>query len=88
MVGSGPNGANPHHEAGDRVIQPGDAVVLDFGGLMYGYGSDTTRTVCVGEPSPEVRQVHEIVAAGAAGGVRGGPAGRALPGDRPRRASV
>ncbi|HEX2417112.1 MAG TPA: Xaa-Pro peptidase family protein [Micromonosporaceae bacterium] len=61
VVGSGPNGANPHHEAGDRVIEPGDAVVLDFGGLMYGYGSDTTRTVCVGEPSPEVRRVHEVV---------------------------
>jgi Xaa-Pro aminopeptidase len=61
VVGSGPNGANPHHEAGDRVIQPGDAVVLDFGGLMFGYGSDTTRTVCVGEPTAQIREVHEIV---------------------------
>ncbi|WP_130507356.1 aminopeptidase P family protein [Microterricola gilva] len=61
VVGSGPNGANPHHEAGDRVIEHGDAVVLDFGGLMHGYGSDTTRTVCVGEPSAEVLEVHEIV---------------------------
>lgn len=61
VVGSGPNGANPHHEAGHRLIEPEDAVVLDFGGLMYGYGSDTTRTVCVGEPSPEIRKVHEIV---------------------------
>src|ERR1700741_4087477 len=54
VVGSGPNGANPHHEAGDRVIEIGDTVVLDFGGLMYGYGSDTTRTVSVGEPTAEV----------------------------------
>lgn len=61
IVGSGPNGANPHHEAGDRLIQPGDTVVLDFGGLRFGYGSDTTRTVSVGEPGPEVRTVHEIV---------------------------
>jgi len=61
VVGSGPNGANPHHEAGDRTIQPGDPVVLDFGGLMYGYGSDTTRTVCVGEPHPDVQRVHEVV---------------------------
>ena len=61
VVGSGPNGANPHHEAGDRTIEVGDAIVLDFGGLMYGYGSDTSRTVCVGEPSAEVREVHEIV---------------------------
>lgn len=61
VVGSGPNGANPHHEAGDRVIEPGDAVVLDFGGLRFGYGSDTTRTVCVGGPTAEIRKVHEIV---------------------------
>jgi Xaa-Pro aminopeptidase len=61
VVGSGPNGANPHHEAGDRVIREGDAVVLDFGGLKDGYGSDTTRTVCVGEPTTEIRDVHEIV---------------------------
>jgi D-alanyl-D-alanine dipeptidase len=61
VVGSGPNGANPHHEAGDRVIEPGDTIVLDFGGLMDGYGSDTTRTVNVGEPSAQVREVHDIV---------------------------
>ncbi|NUR02354.1 MAG: aminopeptidase P family protein [Streptomyces sp.] len=62
VVGSGPNGANPHHEAGDRRIEPGDTVVLDFGGLLDGYGSDTTRTVHVGEEVPEeVRKVHEVV---------------------------
>ena len=62
VVGSGPNGANPHHEAGSRVIEQGDTVVLDFGGLRYGYGSDTTRTVSVGEPTIEVSDVHNIVA--------------------------
>jgi Xaa-Pro aminopeptidase len=61
VVGSGPNGANPHHEAGDRVIALGDTVVLDFGGLMNGYGSDTTRTVSVGAPDAEVQHVHEVV---------------------------
>ena len=61
VVGSGPNGANPHHEAGERVIVEGDAVVLDFGGLKHGYGSDTTRTVSVGEPSPVLVEVHGIV---------------------------
>ena len=61
VVGSGPNGANPHHEADDRVIEHGDMVVLDFGGLKHGYGSDTTRTVHVGEPTDEERRVHEIV---------------------------
>ncbi|MGX1315322.1 Xaa-Pro aminopeptidase [Streptomyces calvus] len=61
IVASGPNGANPHHEAGDRVIERGDMVVLDFGGLNDGYGSDTSRTVHVGEPTDEERRVHEIV---------------------------
>ena len=61
VVGSGPNGANPHHEAGERRIERGDTVVLDFGGLMDGYGSDTTRTVNVGEPTPEVQRVHDVV---------------------------
>ena len=61
VVGSGPNGANPHHEAGDRVIETGDTIVLDFGGLMNGYGSDTTRTVSVGAPSVEQQKVHDVV---------------------------
>jgi Xaa-Pro aminopeptidase len=61
IVGSGPNGANPHHQAGERVIADGDTVVLDFGGLVDDYGSDTTRTVHVGEPSAEELQVHGIV---------------------------
>jgi Xaa-Pro aminopeptidase len=61
VVGSGPNGANPHHEAGDRTIEQGDMVVLDFGGLKDGYGSDTTRTVHVGEPTEEEARVFEIV---------------------------
>jgi D-alanyl-D-alanine dipeptidase len=61
IVASGPNGANPHHEVGDRVIERGDMVVLDFGGLKDGYGSDTSRTVHVGEPTVEERKVHDIV---------------------------
>ncbi|MER6629552.1 aminopeptidase P family protein [Streptomyces sp. NPDC000987] len=61
IVASGPNGADPHHEAGDSVIQRGDMVVLDFGGLMDGYGSDTSRTVHVGEPTDEERRVHDLV---------------------------
>ena len=59
VVGSGPNGANPHHEFDERVIEDGDMVVLDFGGIKDGYGSDTTRTVHVGEPTDEEREVHD-----------------------------
>ncbi len=62
IVGSGPNGASPHHEASARIISTGDvAVVLDFGGRVGGYCSDVTRTVSVGEAPAEVREVHAIV---------------------------
>ncbi|MFB7933098.1 aminopeptidase P family protein [Streptomyces sp. NPDC056039] len=70
IVASGPNGANPHHEAGDRVIERGDMVVLDFGGLKDGYGSDTSRTVHVGEPTDEERSVHDLVRAAQEAGFR------------------
>lgn len=49
IVASGPNGASPHHEPGNRVIGEGDAVVVDFGGHENGYASDTTRVFVVGE---------------------------------------
>jgi Xaa-Pro aminopeptidase len=53
VVGSGPNSASPHHSAGDRVIGPGDPIVLDIGGTMEGYYSDITRTLWVtgGDPA-------------------------------------
>jgi Xaa-Pro aminopeptidase len=51
IVGSGPNGADPHHEVSDRVIQEGDVVVVDIGGAVpSGYNSDSTRTYAVGQP--------------------------------------
>ena len=45
IVASGPNSASPHHEAGDRVIEAGEPIVIDIGGSWSGYYSDTTRTV-------------------------------------------
>lgn len=54
IVGSGPNGADPHHEVSDRVIDAGDVVVVDIGGAVpSGYNSDSTRTYVVGSPDPE-----------------------------------
>ena len=47
IVASGPNSASPHHEPGDRRIGAGDAIVLDIGGVLQGYCSDTTRTLWV-----------------------------------------
>lgn len=63
IVGSGPNGASPHHEPGDRIIARGDMVVIDFGGRIGGYCSDMTRTFVVGEPSAHQREIHSVVRA-------------------------
>ena len=53
IVGSGPNGASPHHEPSDRVIEPGDPVVVDIGGTTAaGYCSDSTRTYVAGGQPP------------------------------------
>jgi len=62
IVASGPNGASPHHETGDRRVSGGDTVVLDFGGAMNGYRSDITRTVHVGAArDPEAERIHDVV---------------------------
>jgi len=61
IVGSGPNGASPHHEPGGRVIEAGDVVVCDFGGSMRHYCSDITRLFVVGEPSQEVRDTYDVL---------------------------
>ena len=61
IVASGPNSALPHYRAGDRALHEGDLVVLDFGGVLDGYCSDLTRTVTVGNPSPEARRLHAAV---------------------------
>jgi Xaa-Pro aminopeptidase len=61
IVGSGPNSASPHHEAGERVIEVGDAVVLDIGGIRDAYCSDTTRTAFVGEPPADFAAMYEVL---------------------------
>jgi Xaa-Pro dipeptidase len=51
IVGSGPNGASPHHGVSGRVVEAGDVVVIDIGGpVSSGYCSDSTRTYVLGEP--------------------------------------
>ena len=61
IVASGPNAALPHYRAGDRLLQAGDLVVLDFGGVLDGYCSDLTRTVAVAPPSAEAQRVCAAV---------------------------
>ena len=61
IVGAGGNGAFPHHSASGRVIQPGDAVVIDIGGRKQGFPSDITRMAVIGEAPEGYGQVHSIV---------------------------
>lgn len=61
IVGSGPNGAFPHHQTGNRKLQMGDAVVIDIGGRKDGYPSDMTRMAAIGEPPEGYEEVHAIV---------------------------
>jgi Xaa-Pro aminopeptidase len=61
IVASGPNGALPHHRAGDRAIAAGELVVLDFGGVLDGYCCDLTLTIHMGVPSAEARRVYNAV---------------------------
>jgi Xaa-Pro aminopeptidase len=69
IVGSGPNSASPHHEAGPRVIEAGEAVVCDFGGTMNGYCSDTTRTVFTGPAPTEFAELYWVLEQAQAAGV-------------------
>jgi Xaa-Pro aminopeptidase len=61
IVASGPNGAKPHARPSDRKVAPRELVVIDFGCIVDGYCSDMTRTVSVGDPGPEARQVWDTV---------------------------
>ena len=62
IVGSGPNGADPHHECSDRVLQAGDVVVVDIGGPYEpGYNSDSTRTYSLGQPDAEVASRYAVL---------------------------
>ena len=63
IVAAGERGALPHGRASDRVLERGDMVVVDFGASAAGYHSDTTRTIVLGEPSPEQARVIEAVRA-------------------------
>jgi Xaa-Pro aminopeptidase len=69
IVGSGPNSASPHHNAGPRRIGPGEPIVCDFGGTMDGYCSDITRTVWTGDPPAEFRDLYDLLQAAQAAAV-------------------
>jgi Xaa-Pro aminopeptidase len=63
IVGSGPNGAKPHHRAASshRRIGEGELVVIDYGALVDGYCSDMTRTICTGAPNELQQRMIDVV---------------------------
>ena len=61
IVGAGGNGAFPHHATGDRVIEEGDAIVIDIGGRKQGFPSDITRMAVIGMPPEGYGEIHTIV---------------------------
>jgi len=61
IVASGPRAALPHARPSERVLKPGDLLLLDFGAQYRGYCSDVTRTVVIGKASDEQRDIYEIV---------------------------
>jgi Xaa-Pro aminopeptidase len=84
IVASGPNSALPHARPSPRVLETGDPVVLDFGGIYSGYCVDLTRTAVIGQPTDEflrlftaVQQAHTAAVARVQPGIRGSDIDRA-----------
>lgn len=75
IVAAGANGSMPHAVPGDTVIRPGMFVTMDFGGVYHGYCSDMTRTIAVGQPTDEMRQVYHTVLRAQQAGIEAARAG-------------
>lgn len=69
IVAAGPNTAFPHHMTSDRPLAEGEPVMLDLGAFHRGYGSDITRTFCLGAPPPDFERVYAIVNQARAAGI-------------------
>ena len=83
IVASGPNGSMPHAVPGMRKVREGDFITMDFGCVYKGYCSDMTRTVALGRPSDEMRNVYDIVLQAQLAGIaaaKAGVAGAAIDG--------
>ena len=64
IVASGPNGALPHHQPGDRILKAEDAIIIDMGAELNGYKSDLTRSFFLGdEPTEQFWQIYSLVLA-------------------------
>jgi Xaa-Pro aminopeptidase len=61
IIAAGPNAARPHHEPSDRPVRESEPVLFDIGASFDGYGSDLTRTICLGPPDATFKKVYDIV---------------------------
>ncbi|NND70776.1 MAG: aminopeptidase P family protein [Rhodothermales bacterium] len=61
IVAGGPNSANPHAHPGNRPLERGDILLIDWGANVNGYFSDLTRVFSIGEPDAELAKVASIV---------------------------
>ena len=75
IVVTGPNGSLPHGVPGERKVEPGSFITMDFGCIYHGYCSDMTRTVAVGEPTEEMRKVYDTVLQAQLAGIAAAKAG-------------
>ncbi len=75
IVAAGSNGSRPHAVPGDRIVEAGMFITMDFGCKVGGYCSDMTRTVALGQPTPEMEAVYAAVLAAQKAGINAARAG-------------
>ena len=75
IVASGPNGSRPHAVPGQRKLEVGDFITMDFGCKVEGYCSDMTRTVALGQPTEEMEKIYNIVLEAQKAGINAARAG-------------
>ena len=75
IVVSGPNTSLPHGDPGERVLQEGDFITLDFGAMYHGYCADMTRTVALGYATEEMKKVYDTVLKAQLAGIAASKAG-------------
>jgi Xaa-Pro aminopeptidase len=61
IVAAGTNGASPHHQPGDRVIEAGEPIIIDMGARVNGYCADLTRTYLLGPPDERFQEIYTLV---------------------------
>lgn len=61
IVASGVRSALPHGVAGNKKINKGELLTIDFGTVYENYCSDMTRTIVVGKPTKKQKKIYNLV---------------------------